>query len=62
MRGFVEVKESSFEDTIEHLHKIKLIACKAIKKMEEYLDEIEDNEDDETASHREHRGRDRYNY
>lgn len=62
MRGFVEVKGSSFEDIIEHLYKVKLMTCKAIKKMEEYLDENEDHEDDEIASHSGHRGKDRYSY
>lgn len=46
MKGFVEVNEDYFEDTIEHLHRIKLLACKLIKKLEEHS-EIYDHEDDE---------------
>lgn len=42
MRGFMEVKESMYEDVIEHLKKIKLMACKTIKALEEYQEEEED--------------------
>ena len=37
MKGFIEIKEDSYEDTIEHLHKLKSIACKMIKKLEREL-------------------------
>ena len=36
MRGFIEVKEDSYEDTIEHLHRIKLLTCKLIKMLSEH--------------------------
>ena len=36
MRGFMEVREDAYEDTIEHLKRIKLIACTLIKKLEEH--------------------------
>lgn len=51
MRGYIEIKEDSYEDTIEHLHRIKLLACKLIKKLSEssevYDDEDEDEDGDE---------------
>lgn len=43
MRGFIEVKEDTYEDTIEHLHRLKAIACKLIKKLAEHS-EIYDHE------------------
>lgn len=33
MKGFIEIKEDSYEDTIEHLHRIKTLACKLIKML-----------------------------
>jgi hypothetical protein len=33
MKGFIEVKEDQYEDTIEHLYRIKMLACKLIKKL-----------------------------
>ena len=36
MKGFIEVTEDTYEDTIEHLHRLKAIACKMIKKLEEH--------------------------
>lgn len=57
MRGFIEVKEDTYEDTIEHLHRLKAIACKLIKKLAEHS-EIYDHErkyDDEYEH--EYRGR-----
>lgn len=44
MRGFIEIKEDAYEDTIEHLYRLKSIACKMIKKLAEYS-EIYDKED-----------------
>lgn len=52
MRGFIEVKEDTYEDTIEHLHRLKSIACKLIKKLSEHS-ELYDHEDKEY----EYRGR-----
>lgn len=63
MRGFIEIKEDAYEDTIEHLHRLKAIACKMIKKLSEHS-EIYDHEEEE----HEYRGRsmrksrDRYDY
>ena len=45
MKGFIEIKEDSYEDTIEHLHRIKLIACKLIKMLSEHS-EVYDKDDD----------------
>ena len=33
MKGYIEIKEAAYEDTIEHLHRLKAIACKMIKKL-----------------------------
>lgn len=69
MRGFIEIKEDAYEDTIEHLHRLKAIACKMIKKLSEHS-EIYDHEggdeDDEEFEARGRRGmrraRGRYDY
>lgn len=45
MNGFIEIKEDSYEDTIEHLHRIKLLACKLIKMLSEHS-EVYDKDDD----------------
>ena len=52
MRGYIEIKEDAYEDTIEHLHRLKAIACKMIKKLAEHSeiydrDRYEDGEEDE---------------
>lgn len=69
MRGFIEVKEDTYEDTIEHLHRLKAIACKMIKKLSEDSEiyeherESEDQDDYEhEARGRMRRSRGRYNY
>lgn len=67
MRGYIEIKEDSYEDTIEHLHRIKLLACKLIKKLSESSEVYDDDEDDEeeeveTRSRSEKKGRSRYSY
>lgn len=36
MNGFIEIKEDSYEDTLEHLQRIKLLACKLIKMLSEH--------------------------
>lgn len=46
MKGFIEIKEDSYEDTIEHLHRIKLLACKLIKMLSEHS-EVYDKDEDE---------------
>ena len=55
MKGFIEVKEDTYEDTIEHLHRLKAIACKLIKKLAEHS-EIYDHEREYDDEH-EYRGR-----
>ena len=52
MRGFIEIKEDAYEDTNEHLHRLKAIACKMIKKLAEHSEiydreRYEDGEDEE---------------
>ena len=61
MRGFVEVKEDLYEDTIEHLHRMKAIACKLIKKLEEHS-ELYDNEEEEEVVTKNKTSKGRYNY
>lgn len=67
MKGFVEIKEDSYEDTIEHLHRIKLLACKLIKMLAQHSelydkdkDEYDDDDDYEPRNRRKSRGR--YDY
>lgn len=71
MRGFIEIKEDAYEDTIEHLHRLKAIACKMIKKLAEHSEiydrgEEEDEDEEFEARGRGGRGgrraRGRYNY
>lgn len=68
MKGFIEIKEDSYEDTIEHLHRIKLLACKLIKMLSEhsevYNDDKDDYEDDEyePKNRVSRKGRGRYEY
>lgn len=68
MRGYIEIKEDSYEDTIEHLHRLKAIACKMIKKLSEHSEIYHDGaeEDDEEFEARGRRGgrrsRSRYEY
>ena len=57
MKGYIEVKEDTYEDTIEHLYRLKEIACKMIKKLSEHS-EIYDHEDREMRR----RSRNRYDY
>lgn len=65
MRGFIEIKEDAYEDTIEHLHRLKAIACKMIKKLSEHS-EIYDREryeeDDDEFEARSRKSRGRYGY
>lgn len=51
MNGYIEIKEDSYEDTIEHLTRIKKLACKLIKMLSEHS-EVYDDEDIETTSRR----------
>lgn len=57
MTGYIEIKEDSYEDTIEHLQRIKLLACKLIKMLSEHS-EIYD--EDDTYSRRSRKSR--YDY
>ena len=67
MRGYIEIKEDAYDDTIEHLHRLKAIACKMIKKLSENSDiydhsrdrEYEEDDDDEARSRK---SRGRYGY
>lgn len=58
MKGFIEIKEDSYEDTIEHLHRIKVLACKLIKMLQEHSEVY--NDDEEEVTSRKSRGR--YSY
>lgn len=66
MRGYIEIKEDAYEDTIEHLHRLKAIACKMIKKLAEHseiYDHEEDGEDGEFEARRiPRKARGRYEY
>lgn len=69
MRGFIEVKEDTYEDTIEHLHRLKAIACKMIKKLSEdseIYDREREHEDYDDYEHeargRMRKSRGRYGY
>lgn len=62
MRGYIEVKEDDYEDTIEHLHRLKAIACKMIKKLSEDSEIYDrDREEGEEYEPRK-RYKGRYNY
>lgn len=66
MKGFIEIKEDSYEDTIEHLHRLKAIACKMIKKLEEHSeiygnDQFAEEDDEYEIRGRKRRGG-RYEY
>lgn len=62
MRGFIEVKEDLYEDTIEHLHRMKAIACKLIKKLEEHSELYDDDEEEEEVVTKNKTSKGRYNY
>lgn len=68
MRGFIEVKQDTYEDTIEHLHRLKVIACKMIKKLSEDSEiydrerEYEDDDEFEARGRRMRSSRGRYGY
>ncbi len=64
MKGFIEINQDSYEDTIEHLHRLKTIACKMIKKLEEHseiYDRDKYGEDEEYEARGRKRGG-RYGY
>lgn len=67
MKGFIEIKEDSYEDTMEHLHKIKTIACKVIKMLAEHSEEYNRDRNDyddefEARDRMGRRSRGRYEY
>lgn len=69
MRGYIEIKEDAYDDTIEHLHRLKAIACKMIKKLSEHSDIYdhnkeygEDEEEFEARGRGGRRSRGRYGY
>lgn len=69
MKGFIEIREDSYEDTIEHLHRIKLLACKLIKMLAEHSEVYdrdkegyEDDDEFETRSRMERKRGGRYGY
>lgn len=69
MRGYIEIKEDAYEDTIEHLHRLKEIACKMIKKLAEHseiydhhLREDDDYDEFESRGRMGRRSRGRYGY
>lgn len=47
MKGFIEIKEDSYDDTIEHLYKIKSISCKLIKMLSQKADSYDDEDDED---------------
>jgi hypothetical protein len=47
MKGFIEIKGEQYEDTIEHLYRIKKLACKLIKKLAEHSEVYDEDEDEE---------------
>lgn len=65
MKGFIEIREDSYEDTLEHLHKIKQLACKIMKALahdsEMYdRDPYDDDEEYEARGRRMRGGRYKY--
>lgn len=60
MNGYIEIKEDSYEDTIEHLNRIKKLACKLIKMLAEHS-EVYDTEDEDYTTTRSRRSG-RYSY
>lgn len=69
MKGFIEIREDSYEDTIEHLHRIKLLACKLIKMLAEHSevydrdkDDYDDDDEFESKNRMGHKRGGRYGY
>lgn len=69
MKGFIEIKEDSYEDTIEHLHRIKTLACKLIKMLAEHSeaynrdkDDYDDEDEFEARGRMGRRNKGRYEY
>ncbi len=47
MKGYIEVREDAYDDTIEHLHRIKRIVCKLIRKLSEDSDVYDKSDETE---------------
>ena len=69
MKGFIEIKEDSYEDTIEHLHRINTLACKLIKMLAEHSeaynrdkDDYDDEDEFEARGRMGRRSKGRYEY
>ena len=62
MKGYIEVKEDSYEDTIEHLQRIKLLACKLIKMLSEYSEVYNEDDEEDEIKTRSRKSKGRYNY
>lgn len=62
MKGFIEIKEDAYEDTIEHLYRLKSIACKMIKKLAEHSEIYDDEEEEVEYRPRTRKTRGRYDY
>lgn len=62
MKGYIEVKEDSYEDTIEHLQRIKLLACKLIKMLSEYSEVYNEDDEEDEIKIKSRKSKGRYNY
>lgn len=62
MKGYIEVKEDSYEDTIEHLQRIKLLACKLIKMLSEYSEVYNEDDEEDEIKTKSRKSKSRYNY
>lgn len=63
MKGFIEIKEDSYEDSLEHLHKIKQLACKIMKALaNEHYDRDPYDEDEEYEARGRRSMKGRYGY
>lgn len=66
MKGFIEIKEDSYEDAIEHLHRIKLLTSKLVKMLSEHSEIYDEDEDEDempkVKSRKAQKGIGRYEY
>lgn len=62
MRGYIEIKEDAYEDTIEHLYRLKSIACKMIKKLSEHSEIYDSEEEEEEEKPETKKRKGRYDY
>lgn len=54
MKGFIEIKEDSYEDTIEHLYRIKMLTCKLIKMLSSHSELYDEEEEEEDVREEQH--------